>query len=76
MELERKILKPNVQIMDYYLPDEKGMGIYLLSQYGKETILISADLAIKKLEDDSQIPFLPNLVEPDVMQEAISILKI
>jgi hypothetical protein len=21
--------------MDYYLPDEKGMGIYLLSQYGK-----------------------------------------
>ena len=35
MELERKILKPNVQIMDYYLPDEKGMGIYLLSQYGK-----------------------------------------
>jgi|TARA_B100000315_G_scaffold51332_1_gene45838 hypothetical protein len=21
--------------MDYYLPDEKGIGIYLLSQYGK-----------------------------------------
>ena len=21
--------------MDYYLPDEKGMGIYRLSQYGK-----------------------------------------
>ena len=62
--------------MDYYLPDENGMGIYLLSQYRKETILISADPAIKKLADDSQIPFLPNLVEPDVMQEAINILKI
>ena len=58
------------------MPDENGMGIYLLSQYGKETILISADPAIKKLADDSQIPFLPNLVEPDVMQEAIGILEV
>ena len=62
--------------MDYYLPDENGMGIYLLSQYGKETILISADPAIKKLADDSQIPFLSNLVEPDVMQEESNMLKI
>tara|TARA_B100000315_G_C14267764_1_gene447215 strand:+ start:391 stop:579 length:189 start_codon:yes stop_codon:yes gene_type:complete len=62
--------------MDYYLPDENGMGIYLLSQYGKETILISADPAIKKLADDSQIPFLPKLVEPVVMQEAIDILEV
>jgi len=58
------------------LPDEKGMGIYLLSQYEKETIFISADLAIKKLAYDSQIPFLPNLVEPAVMQEAINMLKL
>ena len=62
--------------MDYYLPDENGMGIYLLSQYGKETILISADPAIKKLADDSQIPFLPKLVEPVVMQEAIDMLEV
>ena len=60
--------------MDYYLPDENGMGIYLLSQYKKKTILTSADPAIKKLADDSQIPFLPKLVEPVLMQEAIDIL--
>ncbi len=62
--------------MDYYLPDENGMGIYILSQYGKETILISADPAIKKLADDSQIPFLPKLVEPVVMHEVIDILEV
>ena len=58
------------------MPDENGMGIYLLSQYGKETILISADPAIKKLADDSQIPFLPKLVEPVVMQEAIDTIEV
>ncbi len=62
--------------MDYYLPDENGMGIYLLSQYEMKTILTSADPAIKKLADDSQIPFLPKLVEPVVMQEAIDILEV
>ena len=62
--------------MDYYLPDENGMGIYLLSQYEKKTILASADPAIKKLADDSQIPFLPKLVEPVVMQEAIDIIEV
>jgi hypothetical protein len=62
--------------MDYYLPDENGMGIYLLSQYEKKTILASADPAIKKLADDSQIPFLPKLVEPVVMQEAIDMLEV
>ena len=62
--------------MDYYLPDENGMGIYLLSQYEKKTILTSADPAIKKLADDSQIPFLPKLVEPVVMQEAIDMLEV
>ena len=62
--------------MDYYLPDENGMGIYLLFQYEKKTILTSADPAIKKLADDSQIPFLPKLVEPVVMQEAIDILEV
>gem|GEM_PF-4476238 len=62
--------------MDYYLPDENGMGIYLLSQYEKKTILTSADPAIKKLADDSQIPFLPKLVEPVVMQEAIDIIEV
>ena len=62
--------------MDYYLPDENGMGIYLLSQYGKGTILISADPAIIKLADDSQIPFLPKLVEPVLMQEAIDMLEV
>jgi len=62
--------------MDYYLPDENGMGIYLLSQYKKKTILTSADPAIKKLADDSQIPFLPKLVEPVVMQEAIDMLEV
>lgn len=60
--------------MDYYLPDENGMGIYLLSQYEKKTILTSADPAIKKLAEDSQIPFLPKQVEPDVMQEEIDML--
>ena len=58
------------------MPDENGMGIYLLSQYEKKTILASADPAIKKLADDSQIPFLPNLVEPDGMQEEINMLKL
>ena len=58
------------------MPDENGMGIYLLSQYEKKTILASADPAIKKLADDSQIPFLPKLVEPVVMQEAIDILEV
>jgi len=58
------------------LPDENGMGIYLLSQYEKKTILTSADPAIKKLADDSQIPFLPKLVEPVVMQEAIDIIEV
>lgn len=62
--------------MDYYLPDENGMGIYLLSQYEKKTILASADPAIKKLTDDSQIPFLPKLVEPVVMQEGIDMLEV
>ena len=62
--------------MDYYLPDENGMGIYLLSQYEKKTILTSADPAIKKLADDSQIPFLPKLVEPVVMQEAIDTIEV
>ena len=62
--------------MDYYLPDENGMGIYLLSQYEKKTILASADPAIKKLADDSQIPFLPMLVEPVVKQEEIDILEV
>lgn len=62
--------------MDYYLPDENGMGIYLLSQYKKKTILTSADPAIKKLAEDSQIPFLPKLVEPVVMQEAIDMLEV
>ena len=58
------------------MPDENGMGIYLLSQYEKKTILTSADPAIKKLADDSQIPFLPKLVEPVVMQEAIDIIEV
>ena len=58
------------------MPDENGMGIYLLSQYEKKTILASADPAIKKLADDSQIPFLPKLVEPVVMQEAIDIIEV
>ena len=58
------------------MPDENGMGIYLLSQYEKKTILTSADPAIKKLADDSQIPFLPKLVEPVVMQEAIDMLEV
>jgi len=62
--------------MDYYLPDENGMEIYLLSQYEKKTILASADPAIKKLADDSQIPFLPKLVEPVLMQEAIDMLEV
>ena len=62
--------------MDYYLPDENGMGIYLLSQYEKKTILTSADPAIKKLADDSQIPFLPKLVGPVVMQETIDNLEV
>ena len=58
------------------MPDENGMGIYLPSQYEKKTILASADPAIKKLADDSQIPFLPKLVEPVVMQEEIDILEV
>ena len=58
------------------MPDENGMEIYLLSQYKKKTILTSADPAIKKLADDSQIPFLPKLVEPVVMQEAIDMLEV
>ena len=58
------------------MPDENGMEIYLLSQYEKKTILTSADPAIKKLADDSQIPFLPKLVEPVVMQEAIDIIEV
>ena len=58
------------------MPDENGMGIYLLSQYEKKTILTSADPAIKKLADDSQIPFLPKLVEPVVMQEAIDTIEV
>ena len=47
---------------------------YIYRPNTKRKLSLLLDPAIKKLADDSQIPFLPKLVEPDVMQEAIDIL--
>ena len=75
MELERKILKPNVQIMGYYLPYENWMGIYLLSQYGKNYLYFCR--TGNKIVNIGITDTIPSyIVGPEVMQEAINMIKI
>ena len=49
---------------------------YIYRPNTKRKLSLLLDPAIKKLADDSQIPFLPKLVEPVIMQEEIDVLEV